>query len=449
MKFKKFFFLTFFLFLLNCEKESTDINNTSEELNLDETNLLPQFKINTSNKTIVDEPKIPASMDLYIDGELNKSYNIGIEIRGSSSQFFEKKSYGVETWDSNNEDIDTDLGGFPEEEDWILYGPFSDKSLIRNVLIFQLSNAIGMYGSRTDFYELTINDKFLGTYVLMEKIKRDKNRVNISKNLDDDISGGYIIKIDKPPDEGYTSANSFSSKFDTRGSYVGASDIKFLYTYPKSSEISNDQKNYIKNYINDFEEALLSSNFQDPELGYQKYIDIDSFVDFLILNEISKNIDAYRISTFMHKDKNQKLKMGPIWDFNLGFGNVNYCDAELESGWSYKFNDVCGGDNWKVPFWWNRLFEDPAFVSKLKNRWSDLRTNILSDQNLQDRIDEITNFLIEHNAPRRNFDKWTIIGKYVWPNNYIGNNYGEEISYLKNWLEKRVKWMDEEINSLL
>ena len=117
MKFKKFFFLTFFLFLLNCEKESTDINNTSEELNLDETNLLPQFKINTSNKTIVDEPKIPASMDLYIDGELNKSYNIGIEIRGSSSQFFEKKSYGVETWDSNNEDIDTDLGGFPEEED--------------------------------------------------------------------------------------------------------------------------------------------------------------------------------------------------------------------------------------------------------------------------------------------------------------------------------------------
>ena len=448
MKFKKFFFLTFFLFLLNCEKESTDINNTSEELNLDETNLLPQFKINTSNKTIVDEPKIPASMDLYIDGELNKSYNIGIEIRGSSSQFFEKKSYGVETWDSNNEDIDTDLGGFPEEEDWILYGPFSDKSLIRNVLIFQLSNAIGMYGSRTDFYELTINDKFLGTYVLMEKIKRDKNRVNISKNLDDDISGGYIIKIDKPPDEGYTSTNSFSSKFDTRGSYVGASDIKFLYTYPKSSEISNDQKNYIKNYINDFEEALLSSNFQDPELGYQKYIDIDSFVDFLILNEISKNIDAYRISTFMHKDKNQKLKMGPIWDFNLGFGNVNYCDAELESGWSYKFNDVCGGDNWKVPFWWNRLFEDPAFVSKLKNRWSDLRTNILSDQNLQDRIDEITNFLIEHNAPRRNFDKWTIIGKYVWPNNYIGNNYGEEISYLKNWLEKRVKWMDEEINSL-
>ena len=448
MKFKKFFFLTFFLFLLNCEKESTDINNTSEELNLDETNLLPQFKIDTSNKTIVDEPKIPASMDLYIDGGLNKSYNIGIEIRGSSSQFFEKKSYGVETWDSNNEDIDTDLGGFPEEEDWILYGPFSDKSLIRNVLIFQLSNAIGMYGSRTDFYELTINDKFLGTYVLMEKIKRDKNRVNISKNLDDDISGGYIIKIDKPPDEGYTSANSFSSKFDTRGSYVGASDIKFLYTYPKSSEISNDQKNYIKNYLNDFEEALLSSNFQDPELGYQKYIDIDSFVDFLILNEISKNIDAYRISTFMHKDKNQKLKMGPIWDFNLGFGNVNYCDAELESGWSYKFNDVCGGDNWKVPFWWNRLFEDPAFVSKLKNRWSDLRTNILSDQNLQDRIDEITNFLIEHNAPRRNFDKWTIIGKYVWPNNYIGNNYGEEISYLKNWLEKRVKWMDEEINSL-
>ena len=448
MKFKKYIFLTFFLFLFSCEKESTDSNKTSEELNIDETKVLPQFIVDTSNKLIVDEPKIPASMDLYIDGELKKSYTIGIELRGSSSQSFEKKSYGIETWDSNNEDIDIDLGGFPEEEDWILYGPFSDKSLIRNVLIFQLSNAIDMYGSRTDFYELRINNKFLGTYVLMEKIKRDKNRVNISKNIDEDISGGYIIKIDKPPSEGYTVVNSFSSDFDTRGSYIGASDIKFLYTYPKASEISNDQKNYIKKYINDFEKALLSSNFQDPELGYQKYIDVDSFIDFLILNEISKNIDAYRISTFMHKDKNQKLKMGPIWDFNLGFGNVNYCDAELTSGWSFKFNDICGGDKWKVPFWWNRLFEDPTFVIKLKNRWSDLRTNTLSDQNLQDRIDKISNFLIENNAPRRNFDRWSIIGKYIWPNNYIGNNYGEEISYLKNWVAKRIKWMDEEINSI-
>ena len=149
MKFKKFIFLTFFLFLFSCEKESTDSNKTSEELNIDETKVLPQFIVNTSNKLIVDEPKIPASMDLYIDGELKNSYTIGIELRGSSSQSFEKKSYGIETWDSNNEDIDIDLGGFPEEEDWILYGPFSDKSLIRNVLIFQLSNAIDMYGSRT------------------------------------------------------------------------------------------------------------------------------------------------------------------------------------------------------------------------------------------------------------------------------------------------------------
>ncbi len=443
MKIKIFFLLTFIIFFFNCERESdvTPFDGSSKTL--------PYFVIQTFNKPIVDEPKIPASMDLYINGKLDNSYTIGIEYRGSSSQFFDKKSYGIETWDNNNEDLDVSLGGFPEEEDWILYGPYSDKSLIRNVLIFELSNAIEMYGSRTDFYELIINNEFLGTYILMEKIKRDKNRVNISKNIDEDISGGYIIKIDKPPSEGgYNSSNSFNSEFDFRGTSDGASEIKFLYTYPKSNQITNDQKNYIQKYINDFEKALISEDFKDPEIGYKKYINIDSFIDFLILNEISKNVDAYRISTYMNKDKNQKLKMGPIWDFNLGFGNANYCEGELTSGWAFNFNELCGGDNWKVPFWWGRLFEDPSFILKLKNRWSELRESELSIQNLKERINKITNYLIENNAPQRNFDKWVIIGTYIWPNNFIGNNYIEEVEYLTNWIEKRVEWMDETIDSL-
>ena len=165
-------------------------------------NSLQLISINTNGNVIVDEPKVSADLQIKKGDSLIEVHKIGIEIRGSSSQMFDKKSYGFETWDENGEDLDVSLGGFPEEEDWILYGPYSDKSLIRNVLIYDLSNAIGQYATRTDFYELEINESFLGTYVLMEKIKRDKNRVAISKNKEEDISEGYILKIDKPTGNG-------------------------------------------------------------------------------------------------------------------------------------------------------------------------------------------------------------------------------------------------------
>ena len=133
---------------------------------------------------------------------------------------FDKKSYGFETWDDNYEDKDVSLIGFPEEEDWILYGPFSDKSLIRNKLIYSLSNLLGMYASKTEFCELIINNDYKGVYVFMEKLKRDKNRINIEKLTETDIdenliTGGYIIKIAKSDQEdgSYSDFNSFETIF--------------------------------------------------------------------------------------------------------------------------------------------------------------------------------------------------------------------------------------------
>lgn len=450
MTFKTFFILLLiFLFFSNCEKDknsNTEIDISSDYIPI---NKLPQFVIQTFGKAIQDEPKIPANLDFLVDGELKESYRIGIEFRGSSSQSFDKKSYGIETWNENNEDIDVSLGGFPEEEDWILYGPYSDKSLIRNVLIFELSNLIGRYGSKTAFYELIINGKFLGTYVLMEKIKRDKNRVDISKNEESDVSGGYILKIDKPTGEVYfNTSNSFISKYDHRGGPSNASKIKFLYSYPKPEDINSNQKNYIQNYMDNFEKALVSEQFKDPNTGYSKYIDVDSFIDFLILNEITKNVDGYRISTYLNKDKNNKLKMGPIWDFNLGFGNANYCGGEKTSGWAFDFNNICPEDGLKVPFWWKRFFEDPVFIIKLKNRWADLRLSEFSNTNIINIIKEKTDYLIENNASQRNFDTWSILSKYIWPNFFIGDTFIEEIDYLTNWIEDRLIWMDSTIDSL-
>jgi len=405
---------------------------------------------------IVDEPKVPAALTIKRSDSTLYEGIIGIEIRGESSQFFDKKSYGFETWDSQYNDLDVALIGFPEEEDWILYGPFSDKSLIRNKLIYELSNRMGRYTTKTEFVELTINYEYKGLYIFMEKLKRDKNRIDISKleNADIDeelISGGYIIKIDKSDmeDGSYTDYNSFQSHFDVFGNENGDIRINFNYEYPKPGEIHANQKNYIKNYFYEFESSLLSNNFKDPINGFRKYIDEDSFIDFFILNELSNNVDGYRLSTYLQKDRNEKLVIGPIWDFNLSFGNADYCGGERYDVWSFKFNERCLGDYWNVPFWWNRLLEDEKFVDKLKNRWNQLRLNILSDNNILTLIEEQYSFLNnETDIINRNFNKWKIFGIYIWPNSFIGNNYYEEIDFLKNWIKERTKWLDESINNL-
>ena len=405
---------------------------------------------------IVDEPKVPAALTIKrLDSTLYEGI-IGIEIRGESSQFFDKKSYGFETWDSQYNDLDVALIGFPEEEDWILYGPFSDKSLIRNKLIYELSNRMGRYTTKTEFVELTINYEYKGLYIFMEKLKRDKNRIDISKleNADIDeelISGGYIIKIDKSDmeDGSYTDYNSFQSQFDVFGNENGDIRINFNYEYPKPGEIHANQKNYIKNYFYEFESSLASNNFKDPINGFRKYIDEDSFIDFFILNELSNNVDGYRLSTYLQKDRNEKLVIGPIWDFNLSFGNADYCGGERYDVWCFKFNERCLGDYWNVPFWWNRLLEDEKFVDKLKGRWNQLRLNILSDNNILTLIEEQYSFLNnETDIINRNFNKWKIFGIYIWPNSFIGNNYYEEIDFLKNWIKERTKWLDESINNL-
>ena len=405
---------------------------------------------------IIDEPKVPAALTIKrLDSTLYEGI-IGIEIRGESSQFFDKKSYGFETWDSQYNDLDVALIGFPEEEDWILYGPFSDKSLIRNKLIYELSNRMGRYTTKTEFVELTINYEYKGLYIFMEKLKRDKNRIDISKleNADIDeelISGGYIIKIDKSDmeDGSYTDYNSFQSQFDVFGNENGDIRINFNYEYPKPGEIHANQKNYIKTYFYEFESSLASNNFKDPINGFRKYIDEDSFIDFFILNELSNNVDGYRLSTYLQKDRNEKLVIGPIWDFNLSFGNADYCGGERYDVWCFKFNERCLGDYWNVPFWWNRLLDDEKFVDKLKDRWNQLRLNTLSDNNILTLIEEQYSFLNnETDIINRNFNKWKIFGIYIWPNSFIGNNYYEEIDFLKNWIKERTKWLDESINNL-
>jgi len=456
-RFFKLLFLIFFIFFLisGCNNVALE-NELPDEIIIKPEDRLPQIEVNTNGGTIVDEPKISADITISEADVVTYDGNIGIEFRGATSQTFPKKSYGLETWDENNEDINVSLLGFPEEEDWILYGPYSDKSLMRNILIYDLSRDIDMYASRSKFVELTINNEYQGVYVFMEKLKRDSQRIDINKLNDDensgeDLTGGYILKIDKTAGsnlgEGYNDLNSFTSPHAPLNASVGQ-EINFLYEYPDAEDITTEQKDYISSYVADFENALASTDFMDPVLGYKAFIDVPSFIDFFLLNEISNNVDGYRLSTFMHKDKNEKLKMGPIWDFNLAFGNANYCGGGNTNVWAYKFNERCSGDFWLIPFWWDKLLQDPVFVAELKARWNVLRGGAFSETSILAKISSYKDTLEKAGAIDTNFDTWEILGVELWPNNFVGDSFLEENNYLTNWAMDRLTWMDNAINSL-
>lgn len=330
----------------------------------------------------------------------------------------------------------------PAENDWVLYAPYSDKSLIRNALTFDLANKMGQYASRTRFCELFLNGEYLGVYILLEKIKRDKNRVDISKlNPDeisgDDLTGGYILKIDKTEGaelDGWISPYAPPTAPDN--------SIFIQYHYPKPSDIVPEQKEYIRNYITAFEDMLASENFSDPLTGYSAWIDVPSFVDFLLINEISRNVDGYRLSSYFYKDKNSddnKIYMGPVWDFNLAFGNADYYDGSMIAGLfiDYLLPQV---DGFHIPFWWLQLMSDPKFAQKTIERWQELRESIFHPDTLEANIDGLVTILDE--AQQRNFQRWPILNEYVWPNNFVGGSYAEEINYLKNWIAQRSNWLD-------
>ena len=419
---------------------------------------LPVFIIDTHGQMIKDDIRIIADMGIIYNGEGNRNaltdpynhYNgrINIELRGSSSQQFPKKQYAFETQDSLGNNLNVSFLGMPEENDWILYAPYSDKSLMRNVLIYQLSNKVGRYASRTRFCELILNDEYMGVYVLMEKIKRDKNRVSISKLTSDEISGddltgGYIIKIDKMAGE---NIDGWYSIFPP---YLNAPQrILYQYHYPKADDIITEQQNYIQDVIYNFEQLMFSSEYADPVNGYPISIDVDSFVDYFILNELAKNVDAYRLSTFIYKDKdsiNGKLFMGPIWDFNLAFGNADYYSAAYVDGFFINYLSENANfkayDGFQMPFWWKKLIADQYFSNKLYDRWQELRGGILKVESIFHSVDSLTVLLDESKA--RNFARWPILGTYIWPNAYIGQTYKNEIDYLKQWIDDRINWMDE------
>ena len=426
---------------------------------------LPIVIIETHGQIIQNEPKITVDIGIIYNGEgvrnnvtdMQNNYKgkVGIEIRGSTSRmYFPKKQFAIETRTAADADTSVSLLNLPEENDWILYAPYSDKTFFRNVLTYWLSVNIGRYASRFKFCELVINGEYMGVYILFEKIKRDKNRVDISKltvtdNTGDSLTGGYILKIDKEDGSGN---DGWRSPFPPY--YQAAQKIYWQYHYPKPEDITTQQKNYIQNFINNFETRMYTATYTDSVTGYPSIIDIPSFVDNFLLNELCKNIDAYRLSTFMYKDKdskNPKLVMGPVWDYNIAWGNANYYDASLVYGWhiSYLSTNLSflQSDQFQVPFWWKKLIADTNFQKQYAARWFQLRQNEFSISNIYKFIDSLKSVTDE--ARVRNYERWKILGTWIWPNYFVGETYDEEVDYLKNWINDRFTWMDSELHKII
>mgnify|MGYP000244608141 FL=1 len=416
------------------------------------TSHLPIVVVNTNGQDIPNDYKITAHMgiinnDLGETNHLSDPYNhydgfVGIELRGSSTLWFPKKQFAVETRDSLGENKNVSLLGMPVENDWIFNAPYTDKSLMRNVLIYKMAQDAGRYASRSHYFELVLNGDYRGVYVMLEKIKRDDNRVDIA-NLNpenvsgDDLTGGYIIKIDKWDGENVDGWYSEPQLENYSGFY-------YQYHYPKPDDIVPEQQEYIIDYIDNFEQVMISENFSDPTSGYPSIIHWDSFVDFLIMQEITKNVDGYRLSSYLYKDKDSndgRLVAGPIWDFNLGFGNADYYEGWDTQGWQVEAELPL--DDFGNPFWWYLIWSDESFRWSVQQRWHELRQNMLSNAAVNTVIDSLRDHIGV--AADRNFERWPTLGEYVWPNYFIGETYEEEVEYLRDWIMTRMEWMDNEL----
>ena len=411
---------------------------------------LPIIILNTGGVTIVDEPKVDISIGIIDNApalnNVNDPWNgyngiVGIEFRGNSTQGFDKKTYSMELHTNAGIDTNASLLGMPKEEDWILHAMVIDKTQLRIPMSFYLSQRMGHYAPRYRFVEVVLDGDYRGVYILCEKLKRDKNRIDIAK-LDfddlagDSLSGGYILRIDWVED-----TLGFESDYNSQGNQL----MFFQWYYPKTLKIKTQQVNYIENWMADFEEAVFSPTYYNGAgMRYNEYIDVTSFAHFLLINDFSKNADGYKLSTYIHKDKDSKgglLTAGPVWDFDQTYGMSEVCSDADFTGWTYLQNQPGCVDLESMPMWWQAFMSDTVFTNHLACRWNTLRQGPFHVDTINAWIDNQRSYI--QAGIDRNFVKWQFLGVGIWAEpSPIPQTYQEEIDYMKGWIANRLTWLD-------
>ena len=383
----------------------------SYEIDLNRFTGLPIVYLTTEEPVLSKEDYVGGTflLDGWRHYESVDQLDAKIRGRGNSTWFLHpKKPYQIKLESKRS------LFGMAEDKKWLFLAEYSDKTLLRNRLAFELGHRSTLKWTPSGhFAEVFVNNVHTGVYHVTEKVEDGENRVNIGET-------GFLLEIDQPDrldaDDVFFRTESYL--INIKEPSVDYDDTKFIE---------------VRDHITEFERILLGNDFADPEQGYAAYVDIDSFIDWFLINEIAKNVDAqWYSSIFLHWVPGEKIRMGPIWDFDLGFGNVDYADATYPEGWWVRWNT-----------WISRMLEDPVFVKRVKERYADLdsqRPEI--KENLAGWSEELKLSQAENDLI------WQTMGRYVWPNPVIYDTYEEEVAYLEGWLDTRMDWMKEELERL-
>jgi len=382
---------------------------------------LPSMVVSTANLAPITsrEVYVPATYRITdVAGTVMSEGALDIRGRGNTTWGMPKKPYRLRLA------AGTALMGMPASRHWVLLANYSDKTLVRNDVTFELSRLVGMeWTPRAQFVELTLNGAYEGIYQLVEHVRIAPDRVNIPELRASDttastITGGYLMEVDERRGEDFC----FNSARTT---------MIFCLSNPESL---NDpawakQRAYITSYIRQVDDAIFGPQFADPQLGYAAYIDVESAIGYYLVNELFKNVDGnLRLSTYLYKKRDGKLFFGPVWDFDLALGNVNYNGADNPEGW-----------HTRTAQWFTRLFQDPAFAARVKARWNELRANGSLDK-VDRHIAARQQYLGK--VQRRNFERWPILNTWVWPNRVVTGSWDGEYNAMAFWLFTRRRWMD-------
>lgn len=357
----------------------------------------------------------------------------GIRGRGNTTWDMPKKPYKMKF------DSKVSIFGLGEDKEWVILANYADKTLLRNVVAMKLSEIVGMPWTPAMLpVEVYMNGSYLGCYTFSEHKKVSEHRVDLdivgeSDNSGDAVTGDYYMEIEQNQDE-------------TTCFYTQVCGIPMMFSEPEVPTAA--QLQYVKEYFRQAETALRSSNFTDPDTGWQKYIDIETFAKAYLVNELTKNIDGnMRKSSFITKKKNDKFQMYHLWDYDLALGNCNYLDDEFGAsdgpeGWFIK--DYTWARYSPLGYhyqWFTILTKDPAFCAKVKEIWN---THYDELKNIPGFIDQMAAYMKD--AQKRNFEKWNILNTHVWPNVVVTGSYQGEIDYLKSFYTSRFNWLDGRIN---
>ena len=379
---------------------------------------------------------------------------VAIKYRGNSSfKSAKKKPFGFKTLATS--DVDgkkqkVEILGMPKDNDWVMLAPYHDRSLMRDVLMFEMARPYFEFTPKARHCELVLDGVYRGVYVICEKAGKGKNRLNLTDPGDegDDVTGDFQLQVDGDDEPNYTS--KYPARDEKGRALLLKNKVHLQYKFPEYDDMMPDhpaQLAYIQQCIDRMEDALNSDNFKDPLTGYRKYIDVQSFVDNMLSQEFSANPDAYRRSTNIYKRRDSvdpRFKV-TLWDFNLAFGN-SYNEPLTNSSWLF-YNDPTTNlvRASPVPFWWQRLVEDPYYVDQLKKRWTEYRHKNYTLQNINHKIDSLETMLNVGGASQRNYEAWPNWNENIYLTINVAKNYKDEIAYLRQWIERRMAWLDDKL----